>query len=121
MTVETIKDKLRAIETDVAAVRKALDELEPPTANAANGKHPAVQNSAVAEPTMGIADFDWPPHIRWTDKKLLGEAFREAMRLDGIPEMEPIGALELQRLMREDGIKAEDNILSSGIIEMREE
>ena len=34
---------------------------------------------------------------------------------------EPIGAEKLQALMLAEGIKPEDNILSRGIIEMREE
>jgi hypothetical protein len=34
---------------------------------------------------------------------------------------EPIGAEKVQEMMRAEGIKPEDNIISRGIIEMREE
>jgi hypothetical protein len=39
----------------------------------------------------------------------------------GIEHVQPIGTEKLQELMRQDGIKPEDNIFSRGIIEMREE
>ena len=50
----------------------------------------------------------------------LEAAWARAMEQMGI-RGEPIGAEKLQAMMLAEGIKPEDNILSRGIIEMREE
>ncbi len=125
MTLEEIKDKLRHVESEVAEVRVALDQLE--AAPSTNGPLPATEVAAAPSqvaptaPPSGLDNIHWPPEVKWVDKEKLRQAVDALFERMGIADVEPIGAEELQRRMREDGIKAEDNILSRGIIEMREE
>jgi hypothetical protein len=63
----------------------------------------------------------------WTSGELLLEdAHGQAEAWERVKEQmgirgEPIGAEKLQQMMLAEGIKPEENILSRGIIEMREE
>ena len=52
-----------------------------------------------------------------TELKAVWERVKEQMGIHG----EPIGAEKLQAMLLAEGIKPEENILSRGIIEMREE
>jgi hypothetical protein len=114
-----IKDKLRRIEQELAEVVVEIEQLE---ALQGNIQQPTAQ-SALESPSAPEAatEVQWPEEIQWVDKEPLRQVFREMLREMGVDEIKPIGAEKLQQLMREDGIKAEDNILSRGIIEMREE
>lgn len=58
--------------------------------------------------------------VRFVDKAKLRPVIAKAFEEMGI-RGEPIGAEELQERMAAHGVKPEDNILSQGIIEMREE
>lgn len=112
-TLAEIKDKLQRMETELHDVLSAVQELEAvtPQSQHANG-HTALAPAAPEHPLAAL---------RAVDKEPLREIFREMMKDMGIENLEPIGAEALQEQMRQQGIKAEDNILSRGIIEMREE
>ena len=58
--------------------------------------------------------------VQFVDKEKLRPVIAQAFEEMGI-RGEPIGAEELQERMVAHGVKPEDNILSQGIIEMREE
>jgi len=58
--------------------------------------------------------------VQFVDKEKLCSVITQAFAEMGI-RGEPIGAEELQERMAAHGVKPEDNILSQGIIEMREE
>lgn len=58
--------------------------------------------------------------LPFTNKPLLKATFAEFMRAEGIENVEPMGAEALQALIRREA-KLEQNELSQGIIEMREE
>jgi hypothetical protein len=60
------------------------------------------------------------PQIEWADKRALSEEMNKLMQALGIPEGKLIGAKALRELIRQEGI-LEENELSRGIIEMREE
>jgi len=55
------------------------------------------------------------------DKEPLRRAFDELFEQMGIEDKEPIGIEALHERMLKSGIRPEDNLLSRGIIEMREE
>lgn len=130
-TLEEIKAKLRHIESEVAEVRTALEQWN--GAAPSNGPLPATeaaqtQGQAVPDASAPAqvdpaqdAPRRWPDDFPGVDKGPLREIFAQIMKDEGIEDVEPIGAEELQERMRQDGIKAEDNIFSRGIIEMREE
>jgi aminopeptidase N len=63
---------------------------------------------------------DWRSKIKWADTEALREWFEEWLKQLGINNV-PIGAEKLQEMALEEGICPEDNFLSKGIIEMREE
>jgi aminopeptidase N len=65
-------------------------------------------------------DEDWRSKIQWADTEALREWFEEWLKQLGINNV-PIGAEKLQEMALEEGIRPEDNLLSSEIIRMREE
>ena len=65
-------------------------------------------------------DEDWRSKIKWADTEALREWFEEWLKQLGINNV-PIGAEKLQEMALEEGIRPEDNLLSSEIIRMREE
>ena len=97
-TIEEIQQKLKQIENEVAQLRAQLNQwLAQPT------------QSTQPEPKIQFVDKEKP-------RPLTAKTFEEM----GI-RSEPIDAEELQEMVAACGVKAEDNIFSQGIIEMREE
>lgn len=98
--IETLKEKIAHIRQELDEVDAVLDEIA------------AAQPAAKPNPLAGI---------KFADKEPLRKAFAELVKQMGIENMKPIGAEALQEMMLKEGVKPEDNILSRGIIEMREE
>ena len=80
----------------------------------ANGKGPETEKPGTGVPRL-------PRGISERQRELLRETFDEIMRELGIENVEPVEPEELQARMLRHGIRPEDNLLSRGIIEMREE
>jgi hypothetical protein len=98
-TTEELERRLAALEAEVARLR---ERLEPPAdGRPENAWEEMARRSRESQPALTAA---------W--KKMLQDL--------GIPELEPIGAEKLQEMMLAEGIRPEDNILSSEIIRMRE-
>jgi hypothetical protein len=98
-TLDTLTEKIGRIEHDLAEVRRGLEELG---------------QVAVRTPS------GWPAAVRRFDKAEWKEWFDSWFCQMGLTA-EPIGAERLQDLMARAGVRREDNLLSSGIIQMREE
>lgn len=54
------------------------------------------------------------------DKRAMRKALAPLWKRLGLDELEPIGPEKLQQRMLEHGVRPEENLLSRGIIEMRE-
>ena len=91
-TIAELEKRVAALEREVSYLRQELGIWTP-------GETPAESERAQAE---------------------IKAAWARALEQMGI-RGEPIGAEKLQAMMLAEGIKPEDNILSRGIIEMREE
>jgi hypothetical protein len=98
-TTEELERRLAALEAEVARLRERLEP--PPGSQPENAWEEMARRSRESQPALTAA---------W--KKMLQDL--------GIPEVEPIPAEELQQMMIDEGIRPEDNILSSEIIRMRE-
>lgn len=98
--LEDLKKKIDQIERDLSEVRRDLERM----------------TSALSPKT----EVDLCSKIKCVDKEKLKKWFDEWFKQMGI-EVQPVGAEELQKMMLEEGIRPEDNIMSRGIIEMREE
>jgi hypothetical protein len=96
-TVEELEKRVEALEREVATLRERV--VQQGGANQTNEQ--ATQDSA-AEHAALVAAWD------------------KAMEEMGI-RGEPVGAEKLQQMMRDAGIRPEENLFSRGIIEMREE
>ena len=73
-------------------------------------------SSAMHNPTR----TEWPASVRLVDKTGWRLWFGEWFRQMGI-NARPVGAIRLQSVMLQSGIAPEENLLSRGIIAMREE
>jgi hypothetical protein len=110
VTVEMLQAKLADLQRGLAEVSAALDELAAPPAS-----NPPTANMSKPEedPMAGIA---------FTDPRILLPVLDEALTKMGIdvtaPAMKPE---EVQELMLREGVRPEDNLISRGIIEAREE
>jgi hypothetical protein len=102
VTIEILKEKIARIQQELADVSAGLDEITKAAAPPAARSHPRANRPCV-------------------DKEPLRQTFTAMFKRMGIEHVQPIGTEKLQELMRQDGIKPEDNIFSRGIIEMREE
>lgn len=100
VTYETLKAKITRIEQEVVEVRQELEQLA------------ATAESWSRERRLGS--------VQWVDKAGWGAWFDEWFQQIGITA-QPIGAKKLQELMLQEGIRPEDNLLSQGVIAMREE
>jgi len=98
-TLDELERRLAALEVEVARLRERF-EL-PPGGQPENAWEEMARRSRESQPALTTA---------W--KKMLQDL--------GIPEVEPVGAEKLQEMMLAEGIRPEDNILSSEIIKMRE-
>ena len=97
-TIEEIQQKLKQIENEVAQLRAQL-------------------NQWIAQP-MERGQLE--PTIQFADKEKLRPLTAKTFEEMGI-RSEPIDAEKLQKMVAACDVKAEDNIFSRGIIEMREE
>ncbi len=96
VTYETLKAKIARIQEELIEVRQELEQL-------------------TARPKQRrLGD------VQWVDKASWEAWFDEWFQQMGITA-QPIGAEKLQELMLQEGVQPEDNLLSRGIIAMREE
>jgi hypothetical protein len=98
-TTEELERRLTALETEVARLQERL-----------------------ASPTNGQPENAWEEMARPSreSQPALTAAWKQMLKDLGIPEMEPIGAEKLREMMLAEGIRPEDNILSSEIIRLRD-
>jgi hypothetical protein len=101
VTLEALKAKITRVEKEITEVRQGLEELLASTAGPTRQETPPNQIQAVNKD-------------RWL--QLVDEWFQQL----GVAAPS-IGAEKLQALMLQEGLKPEDNLLSQGIIAMREE
>jgi hypothetical protein len=99
-TLESLQVKIAHIEQELAEVRQSLEQLLP-------ASQPPVKEHRLAG-------------IEWVDRRGWKVWFDEWFQQTGVT-VQPIGAEKLQALMRQEGIRPADNLLSRGIIDMREE
>ena len=116
-TVEMLKQKIARLQRELGEVSAALDDLAEPTGpnNTPTGKPPEGTSARLTrdDPFAGI---------RFTDPQELLPAIDRAFAEMGIDVTQPAPTPEeVQEFMRREGIRPEDNILSRGIIEAREE
>ena len=74
----------------------------------------------LAEVRQALEELRLEPTIQFVDKEKLRPLTAKAFEEMGV-RSEPIDAEKLQKMVAACGVKAEDNIFSQGIIEMREE
>ena len=74
----------------------------------------------LAEVRQALEELRLEPTIQFVDKERLRPLTAKAFEEMGV-RSEPIDAEKLQKMIAACGVKAEDNIFSQGIIEMREE
>ena len=96
-TIEEIQQKLKQIENEVAQLRAQL-------------------NRWLAQPSQST---QLERTIQFVDKEKLRSLTTKTFEEMGI-RSDPIDAEKLQEMVAACGVKAEDNIFSQGIIEMRE-
>ncbi len=99
-TLETVKQKIARIERELAEVRQDLERLASP------------------QESQGPKSHLIP--VQWVDRRNWPVWFNEWFQEMGI-RAQPVGAEKLQGMMLRDGIRPEDNLLSRGIIAMRDE
>jgi hypothetical protein len=99
-SLEELRENVGRIERELAEVRRGLDQLV-----------------AASEPQT---KKDRLSGIRWVDKASWKEWFDRWFQQMGIT-VQPMGAEKLQEMMLQEGVRPGDNLLSHGIIAMREE
>ena len=112
MTKSAILQRLNEVTSKLGELRVALEQL--PDATEAGTDVPT------ANPRGKESRADRPRGVRFVDKQKLQPVVDHAFLEMGIQD-EPIGAENVQALIATGEVKPEDNILSQGIIEMREE
>lgn len=100
LTLEALKEKIASIARELAEVHRGVEQLAA-----------AVQLQTKEYGATGI---------QWADKAGWKDWFDEWFQQMGIMA-QPMGAERLQTLMLQQGVRPEDNLLSRGIIAMREE
>ena len=98
--MEELKIRVFKIEQELFEVLKEIDQL----INGLNDNR----------------EKDWRSKFKWVDREDLNNKFGKWFKQTGITNA-PIGIEKLQKMGLKEGIKPEDNFLSRGIIEMREE
>ena len=107
-TIERLKEKLARVQQELAEVSAALDEL-------------AASPGTTTEAPVPL-DKVLLKGMHYSDPATLLPLIDEAYRKMGIEITQPAPtAEEVQELMLREGVRPEDNILSRGIIEAREE
>lgn len=100
VTLESLKAKVAQAEKELIEVRRGLEQL-------------------LASASSGIEDHS-QARLQSVDKTGWQQWFDEWFQQMDITT-QPIGAENLQALMLEEGVRPDDNLLSQGIIAMREE
>lgn len=100
ITLEELEQRLVALEQEVAALRQREERRAAEETAAQRGAR-LMREARASQPAVSAA---------WA----------RAMQQMGIT-CEPVGAEKLQQMMLDCGVKPEENLLSRGIIEMREE
>jgi hypothetical protein len=95
-----LKEKIIRVEGELAEIRLGLEQL--------------------ADSLNQDTEIDWLDKTDRVDLENWKEWFDKWFQQIGITG-EPISAEELQEMGRQEGIKPEDNLLSSGIVSMMEE
>jgi hypothetical protein len=95
-----LREKIIKVESELAEIRLGLEQL--------------------ADSLNQDKESDWLDKIDRVDMKSWKEWLDKWIKQIGITD-EPISAKELQELALQEGIRPEDNLFSSGIINMREE
>ena len=109
IAIETLKEKIARIQQELAEVSAVLEEMAAPS-SVVSGAPP--QSQAV-NPLAGL---------KFADTKALRPIIDKAFTEMGIDITQPAPTPEeVQQLILREGVKPEDNILSRGIIEAREE
>lgn len=102
-TLEALEDRMATVERELARLARLVEDPE----------------QVDRPPTDGSLD-EWLARLR--QKRMSGPSLDEMRRAMGIPpDLEPIGAVALQEMMIEAGVRPEDRLLSSEIIRLREE
>jgi hypothetical protein len=111
MTKSTLLRWLDEVANKLGEMRVALEQL--PDAEENLGDRAAEQKSKeIAADQLCI--------VRFVDKEKMRPIVDNAFAAMGV-RGEPIGAEKVQKMMAACGVRPEDNILSRGIIDMREE
>ncbi len=111
-----LQEKIERIERELSEVHLVLDKLTG-TNTSSNTNNATLQDWRTAG-TAGTAGTARPD--QQVNKAHWGEWFDEWFARVGIT-VQPIGAEKLQTMMLGEGVRPEENLLSSGIIAMREE
>lgn len=100
VTIENLQERLVHIEQELSDVRRSLAYL-------------------TSDPTPQT-ESTWPDEIQWVDKAAWSTWFAQWFQQMDIT-VQPIGAEALQETMRQEGVPPEKNLLSHGIVAMRNE
>lgn len=98
-SVESLQVRIAQIERELFEIRQQLAQFTGSTAT---------------------PEASWRQKFQWTDR-VSWQAWLESWFEDMNLTIAPIGPEKLQAMMRQEGVRPEDNLLSSGIIAMREE
>jgi hypothetical protein len=112
MTKSMILRRLDEVAGKLEELRAALEQLPDPAVGHFPDS-PVIQNSEERKTS-------WLQAVRLVDKQALQPLVDQTFAEMGI-RGEPIGAEKVQEMIAACGVRLEDNILSRGIIEMREE
>lgn len=111
MTKSTLLRRLDEVASKLGEMRVALEQL--PDAEESRGDRVADHKSKeIAADRLRL--------VRFVDKEKLRPIIDNAFAAMGV-RGEPIGAEKVQGMIAACGVRPEDNILSRGIIDMREE
>ena len=98
-SLESLQVRIARIEQELLEIRRELAQFV----------------EATAAPKAGWRqNFQWADWVSW-------QAWLESWFEDMNLTTAPIGPEKLQAMMRQEGIRPEDNLLSRGIVAMREE
>lgn len=109
---EVSNSDFNELKTKIARVQQELCEIEQILDSWAGSDGVALAEQEPKDPLR---------NIQIADKEPLRKTFAEIFERLGIDKTQRVSQEELEIGMRESGINPEDNILSRGILEMREE
>lgn len=112
MTKSMILRWLDEVTSKLAEVRAALDQLPDAEEKSSTDLMANQRSKEIATDQLRV--------VRFVDKEKLQPIINRAFAEMGVRD-EPVGAEKVQEMIAACGVRPEDNILSRGIIEMREE